>query len=415
MLPRLASALVRQEQVATALKALGSAAASSLLQHVDAEKLPTTRPRHSAASFSSSSAAAFSSGRFGGSPLQPMRPPRNLGITIVPERTAVVVERFGRFHKVLGSGLHILIPVVDRIAYVHSLKELPITIAHQTAITKDNVTISIDGVLYVRVVDPFKASYGVDSALYAVSQLAQTTMRSELGRITLDKTFEEREALNAAIVRTINEASEAWGLECMRYEIKDIAPPTGIVTAMALQAEAERRKRASILESEGQRQAKINVAEGDKQQVILAAEAEAQAIRRKAEATAEGLKTVAVALEGGHGGAAAQLRVAEAYVDAFRQLAKEGNTLLLPASLDSPSSMIAQAMGVFRTISGGGQPGGGGSSSSGGGISSTAASAASGKLPPHSSGGGSRPSPPAGAAAASAPGGGAPFFTLRSQ
>ncbi|KAI8473031.1 MAG: hypothetical protein J3K34DRAFT_192036 [Monoraphidium minutum] len=429
MLPRLAALALRKPYAASALQQACAGAVgpkAPLARMASALPLASGPGGTSSAcggsgggrAFTSSSPALsrFSGGGGGGpSSITPLRPPRNLGLTIVPERTSVVIERFGRFHKVLGSGLHILIPVVDRIAYVHSLKELPIPIAHQTAITKDNVTISIDGMLYVRVVDPFKASYGVDSALYAVSQLAQTTMRSELGRITLDKTFEEREALNASIVRAINEASEAWGLECLRYEIRDISPPAGILNAMALQAEAERRKRASILESEGQRQAKINVAEGDKQQVILAAEAEAEAIRRRAEATAEGLRTVAAALQDGQGGAAAQLRVAEAYVDAFRGLAKETNTVLLPANLESPSAMVAQALSVFKAVDRGTAGGGGGGPAGGSG----------GAIPRSGAGGSSSGSNGSGRPAAAAAAGpqlgapvmmsGSPVFSLRSE
>ncbi|GBF97665.1 hypothetical protein Rsub_09723 [Raphidocelis subcapitata] len=428
MLPRLGMVLLQGQQLRAA-----AAAAPAVLQALAlcappgppaASAAAAAQPQLARRAFTTSGSPALSAvyggaGRFvagAGVPsagIAPMRLPRNVGVTIVPERCAYVIERFGRFHKVLGSGLHILIPGVDRIAYVFSLKELPIPIASQTAITKDNVTISIDGMLYVRVVDAFKASYGVDSALYAVSQLAQTTMRSELGRITLDKTFEEREALNAAIVRTINEASEAWGLECLRYEIKDINPPAGIVTAMALQAEAERRKRASILESEGQRQAKINVAEGEKQQVILAAEAEGQAICRRAEATAEGLRRVAAALEG-QGAAAAQLRVAEAYVDAFGRLAKEGTTVLLPAAVDSPAAMISQAMSVYKAISGNSSGGGGGGAvdSSGSSARTVAGGGRSAGATPSTSG---ARVPAGAAAAAAAPLGSAstPIFTLR--
>ncbi|KAG2424705.1 hypothetical protein HXX76_014281 [Chlamydomonas incerta] len=292
----------------------------------------------------------------------PLPPPAHIGILIVPEKTAYVIERFGRYRETLGSGLHFLVPLVDRVAYAHSLKEMAIPISQQTAITRDNVTITIDGVLYVKVMDAFKASYGVDNALYAVGQLAQTTMRSELGKITLDKTFEEREALNHNIVRTINEAAEAWGLQILRYEIKDIMPPRGIVQAMELQAEAERRKRASILESEGLRQSKINVAEADKQQVILASEAsrqqsinlaqgEAEALYATAEATARSLGVVSAALQRSGGEQAAALRVAEKYLEAFRQLAKETTTLVMPANASDPSGMVAQAMAIYKAVS----------------------------------------------------------------
>jgi len=265
----------------------------------------------------------------------------------VPQQYAWVVERLGKA-KVLQAGLHFLIPVVDRIAYVHSLKEQTIAVPNQTAVTSDNVTINIDGVLYVKIVDPERASYGVQDPLYAVTQLAQTTMRSELGKMSLDRTFKERESINAAILDAINEAAPEWGLRCLRYEIRDIVPPPSVKSMMDMQAEAERRKRAQILDSEAERDAETNIAEGHKNAAILTAQAEAESIKIKASATAEGLQRVAVAIGTKGGDSAMALSVAQQYVGAFGNIAKEGNTILLPSNAADPGSMVAQALGIFK-------------------------------------------------------------------
>jgi len=278
------------------------------------------------------------------------RTPLNFGLVIVPQQKAYVIERLGRFIKTLEPGLNFLIPFVDTISYVHSLKEEAVTMTRQHAITRDNVTIEIDGVLYLRIVDPEKASYGVRDPFNAVTQLAQTTMRSELGKMTLDKTFEERENLNSSIVASLNEATEAWGVVCLRYEIRDIKPPQTVRLAMEMQAEAERKKRAQILDSEAEQQSNINIAQGMQRARILEAEGEAKSIELKALATAEAITKISGAIGSSNGHHAVSLRVAEQYVEAFGNIAKAGTTMLLPAAADNPASMVAQAMSIYKNV-----------------------------------------------------------------
>jgi regulator of protease activity HflC (stomatin/prohibitin superfamily) len=285
------------------------------------------------------------------------------GVKLVPQQQVWIVERLGKYKESMQAGLNFLIPFIDKVRYRHSLKEEAIDIPSQTAITKDNVTLIIDGILYLKITDPKQASYGVGDARYAISQMAQTTMRSELGKITLDKTFLERDNLNVSIVQSINEASVVWGIQCLRYEIKDITPPDNVRQAMELQVAAERQKRAEVLDSEGKRQSQINIAEGGKQEVVLNSEAamtdqinrakgEAEAILQVAKATAEGIELVAASIEKSGGEKAVSLRLAEQYIQAFSQLAKENNTLILPAKTDDAGSMVAQALSIFNSIQG---------------------------------------------------------------
>lgn len=283
---------------------------------------------------------------------------------IVPQQSAYVIENLGKFSRTLQAGFHILIPFIEKIAYKHTLKEQAIDVEEQICITSDNVQVGVDGVLYLQVLDARNASYGIGDYLFAIAQLAQTTLRSEIGKIELDKTFEERSHINLRVVEELDQASNPWGVKVLRYEIRNINPPHDVLTAMEKQMRAEREKRATVLESEGVRDAKINEAEGEKQRVIKESEAakqqqineaegEAAAILAVAEATAEGLRKVAAALNSEGGDKAMQLRVAEDYLERFGNLAKQANSLIVPANLSDVSSMIAAATTVFQQASSG--------------------------------------------------------------
>ncbi len=278
---------------------------------------------------------------------------------VVPQQSAYVVERLGKYSSTLDAGFHILVPFVDAIRYKHVLKESAVDIPEQVCITRDNVQVHVDGVLYMRILNPERASYGINDYQFALTQLAQTALRSEIGKIELDKTFEARTAINAQVVNELDKASEPWGVKVLRYEIKNITPPKDVLNAMEKQMRAEREKRALILTSEGERDAAINQAEGQKQQVIKASEAKKQqqineaegaaaAILAIAQATAEGLRKVAETIQVPGGQEAVQLRVAEQYINKFGELAKSSNTLVLPASVSDVGSMIALAMNAMR-------------------------------------------------------------------
>jgi len=281
------------------------------------------------------------------------------GVRVVPQQSAYVVERLGKFHVALHAGVTYIIPFVDRVAYRHTLKEQTIDIPEQVCITRDNVQVGVDGVVFIQVFDPQMASYGISNYLFSITQLAQTTMRSEMGKIDLDKTFEERSTINSSIVTAINDASRTWGVKILRYEIKNIVPPETVLKAMEKQMQAEREKRANILQSEGEKQSAINVAEGQKQKVVLESEAvrqkqineatgQAEAIRAVANATADGVRAVASAVKSDGGMEAIQLRVAEKWVEQFGHLAKQGTTLILPANFGDISSLISTAMTVVK-------------------------------------------------------------------
>ncbi len=280
-------------------------------------------------------------------------------VKVVPQRTAIIVERLGKYRATFSAGFQILIPFIDKIRYRHTLKEQAIDVAPQICITRDNIAVEVDGILYLQVLDPQKASYGIDNYRFASIQIAQTTMRSVIGKLELDKTFEERETINVSIVDAVDKASEPWGVKVTRYEVKNISPPQSIRDAMEKQMRAEREKRAVIAESEGTRQAKINNADGDKQEFILKSEGEKQRrineaagraseIEQVATATANGLRAIAQAISEENGLNAVNLRVAEQYLMGFANLAKQNNTIILPSNLADVAGVIATATSVFN-------------------------------------------------------------------
>lgn len=280
-------------------------------------------------------------------------------IRIVPQRMAFIVERLGKYNGTLEAGFHILVPFLDKVSYKHSLKEQAVDVPSQTCITRDNISVEVDGILYIQVMDPKNASYGINNYQFATTQLAQTTMRSVIGKLELDRTFEERDTINSAIVEAVDKASDPWGIKVSRYEIKNIEPPISIKDAMEKQMRAEREKRATIAESEGERQAKINRAEGDRQELIERSEGEKQKrineaegraaeIEKVATATAMGVREIAAAINEEGGMNAVNLRVAEQYITEFGKLAQSSNSLIIPANLSDIASMIASAMTVIK-------------------------------------------------------------------
>jgi regulator of protease activity HflC (stomatin/prohibitin superfamily) len=280
---------------------------------------------------------------------------------IVPQKSEFIIERLGKYSRTLEAGFHLLIPFLDRVAYKYDLKEEVFDIPSQTCITKDNVTVEVDGLIYLQVVNSKLSAYGINDYRMAASQLAQTTLRSCIGRIDLDKTFEERETINGQVVESLDQATQAWGVKVLRYEVKDILPPESVKKAMEAQMTAEREKRATIATSEGERQSTINRAEGDRQDAILRSEGEkqrrineaegqAQEIRAIAQATAEGLNTIAKQLQMPGGPGAANLRVAEQYVNEFGKLAKASNTLIIPGNVADLADMVTTAMTAFQKI-----------------------------------------------------------------
>jgi regulator of protease activity HflC (stomatin/prohibitin superfamily) len=283
----------------------------------------------------------------------------SMAIRIVPQKSAFIIQRLGKYYTTLEAGFHIILPPFDKVAYKHTLKEQAVDVAPQQCITKDNIAVEVDGILYMQVVDPQKASYGIDNYRFAATQLAQTTMRSVMGKLDLDKTFEEREMINSAIVDAVDKASDPWGVKVTRYEVKNIMPPQSIKDAMEKQMRAEREKRAAIAESEGDRQAKINRAAGDRQELIARSEGEKQKrineaegraieIQKVAEATAEGIRRIAVSINEKGGTQAVNLRIAEQYLNEFGKLAKTNNTIIIPSDLSDIAGMIKAASSVIK-------------------------------------------------------------------
>ncbi len=273
-------------------------------------------------------------------------------VRIVPQNEAYVVERLGKYNRTLLAGFHITIPILERVAYKHSLKEFAVDVASQQAITRDNVPLSIDGVLYMKIMDPRSASYGVDSLQFAITQLAQTSMRAEIGKLTLDDTFESRENINARVTNAIDEASETWGTKVLRYEVKDISPPATILEEMEKQMGAERERRVAVTTSEGYRQAQINQAEGDREAQILRAQGIAESMTIEATARAEAIRKISEAINAEGGTAAVAQQLAEQYVDAFDKLAREGTIALIPSDGGDISGMVAKAFTAYDQLKG---------------------------------------------------------------
>lgn len=280
-------------------------------------------------------------------------------IKIVPQKEAFIVERLGKYNDTLLAGFHLIIPFIDRVSYKHTLKEQAIDVESQQCITQDNIAVEVDGILYLQVMDPMRASYGIDNYKFASTQIAQTTMRSVIGKMQLDKTFEERDTINVAIVNAVDKASDPWGVKVTRYEVKNIIPPQSIKDAMEKQMRAEREKRAIIAESEGGMQAKINIAEGVKQEMIATSEGEkmkrineaegrGQEIERVAMATAKGIKEIAIAINAQGGKDAVNLRVAEQYIKEFGNIAQKSNTMIIPSNMADLSGLIATSMSVIK-------------------------------------------------------------------